>query len=370
MKIYGFLLYALAITSLEVVVSSAHAQFVYVVNQFDSTIGGYSVDPTTGALTQISGSPFPTGQEPGALGIDPTGSFLYDAIVPSAQANGQIYGYSIDKDTGALTQVPGSPTTTGDGPGWIGIDPLGRYVYVPDSDSSYLSGFKIDMSTGALAAIKGSPFSAGNFPASAVVDPTASFLYVANSGGSTVWAYKLDKKTGVPTVSGSPFGTGDSPVAIAVSPTGKFVYTANYLSNNVSAYSIDDKNGSLTSIPGSPFPAGNNPIFVAIDPTGKFAYVANSSDNTVSGYQINQKTGALTPVQYSPFATGYAPYSVAVDSSGQFLYVANLNDSGYPPAAGSISGYSIDCAGILTPLTGSPFPAGKGPYSIVITPHK
>ncbi|HSM87639.1 MAG TPA: beta-propeller fold lactonase family protein, partial [Candidatus Limnocylindrales bacterium] len=60
--------------------------------------------------------------------------------------------------------------------------------------------------------------------------------------------------------------------------------------------------------------------------------------------------GALSRI--GVFTTGLAPRSVAVDPSGQYLYVANFS-------SGSISAFFIhSVTGMLSPVPGSPFPAG------------
>jgi 6-phosphogluconolactonase len=51
------------------------AQFAYVANLADNTVSGYSIDRKTGALTAVPGSPFVTGG--GAVAVDPTGRFAY-----------------------------------------------------------------------------------------------------------------------------------------------------------------------------------------------------------------------------------------------------------------------------------------------------
>ncbi len=99
--------------------------------------------------------------------------------------------------------------------------------------------------------------------------------------------------------------------------------------------------------------------------TAGFAYVANNSSKNVSAYTIDGTTGALTPVVGSPFPAGLFPISVAVDPTGQFAYVANSNSS-------NVSAYSIDgTSGALTEIDGSPFSAGAGPLSVTTTagPH-
>src|SRR6516164_2279178 len=91
-------------------------------------------------------------------------------------------------------------------------------------------------------------------------------------------------------------------------------------------------------------------------PTGvvEFAYVTNENVNSISGFSINA-TGALTPVSGSPFATGTSPIGIAVDPAGKFVYAANANSK-------NVSGYSINTStGALTPVPGSPFTAGSHP---------
>ena len=85
--------------------------------------------------------------------------------------------------------------------------------------------------------------------------------------------------------------------------------------------------------------------------TGGFAYVANFSDNNMSAYTIDGTTGALTPVPGSPVPAGVNPYSVAVDPTGQFAYVANYGSD-------SVSAYRIDERGHCRRAAGRS-PAGR-----------
>ena len=97
---------------------------------------------------------------------------------------------------------------------------------------------------------------------------------------------------------------------------------------------------------------------------GEFVYVANENGNgsllgSVSAYRIGPH-GALTPVAGSPFPAGDLSLSVAVDPRGRFAYVAN--------EGGNVSAYRIGPHGALTPVAGSPFPAGAGPLSVAVDP--
>jgi 6-phosphogluconolactonase len=147
-------------------------------------------------------------------------------------------------------------------------------------------------------------------------------------------------------------------VGLALLPSSlpaEFVYVANFVSNNVSAYRIGTS-GALTPIAGSPFPAGSFPHAVAVGHSGRFVYVANSGRNpdfsgSVSAYRIGVH-GALTPVAGSPFPAGSFSTSVAVGLSDRFVYVAN-------EFSNNVSAYRVGANGVLTPVAGSPFPAGS-----------
>ena len=90
------------------------------------------------------------------------------------------------------------------------------------------------------------------------------------------------------------------------------------------------------------------------------------SGNSVSAYTIDAN-GGLKLVPGLPFATGITPWSVAVNPTGKFVYVANLGTRG--DFNGSISGYGIGTNGTLTPVPGSPFPAGRWPRSVAVIPR-
>jgi 6-phosphogluconolactonase len=52
------------------VVIDPSGTFAYVANQNSNTVSVYALDSTTGALTQVSGSPFAAGVNPRTVAID------------------------------------------------------------------------------------------------------------------------------------------------------------------------------------------------------------------------------------------------------------------------------------------------------------
>ncbi len=82
--------------------------FLYVdVGGAPPSFNTYSIDQTTGALAQLSSStetPFPFGQVTVA---DPQGPYLYTLL------NGSLHGFQVDSTTGAVSELSGSPFSDG-----------------------------------------------------------------------------------------------------------------------------------------------------------------------------------------------------------------------------------------------------------------
>ena len=133
-----------------------------------NNVSGYTIDPSTGALTAIAGSPFDAASEPSSVAVDPSGKFAYVANEVSG-STGNVLGYMINPSTGALTAIAGSPFAAGFAPFSVAVDPSGRFAYVANVNSGNVSGYTIDPSTGALTAITGSPFPAGAGPVSVAI---------------------------------------------------------------------------------------------------------------------------------------------------------------------------------------------------------
>jgi DNA-binding beta-propeller fold protein YncE len=157
------------------------------------------------------------------------------------------------------------------------------------------------------------------------------------------------------TAAGGFFGSNRITTAIVKD----FLYAGNTFSNNVSAFSINPATGVLTAVPGSPFATGgvdSAGISLATTPDDNFLIATNGGPGniamTITVYSISAN-GALSPVPGSPFPAGPGglPLGIKVTPDGKFLAVAR-------PALNLVSMFSISTLGALTPVPGSPFPAG------------
>ncbi|MFZ0956818.1 MAG: beta-propeller fold lactonase family protein [Candidatus Sulfotelmatobacter sp.] len=301
----------------DAVAIAPNGKFAYVANQtwpyYQGYISTYAINPATGVLTTVEDSPFFNSQgQPYGLAINPTGQFLYTPGV----FTDVVSGYTINPTSGNLTSISGSFGTASQ-PEGIAIDPTGKFIYAPNSLSDDVSAYAINPASGALIQVEGSPFPTGGATPAGIenmaFDPAGRFAYVTNVNSGTISIFSIDPASGaLRAIQGSPFQDPDgAPYPVTVDPAGKFLYVGNVGGNNISVFAINAISGAITPIAGSPFPAGGYPSDVVIDHTGRFAYMTNSQSNNISAYTI-AKSGGLTPVAGSPFPAGTTPFGIAI----------------------------------------------------------
>jgi 6-phosphogluconolactonase (cycloisomerase 2 family) len=226
-----------------------------------SAIWIFQINTTTGVLTQQPSYVPPTGSIP-SVATDPSGDFLFSCI--SGTTPSTVNSYSINSSTGALTELSAYTLPPNVLCSTVAVEPTGRFVYVLYGNTS-VAALTINNSTGALTLVTGGTYAAGVNPAAIVFSPNGKFLYVANAGNapnpSNVAAFTIDSVSGaLSTVPGSPFASGPELSNVSIDPSGSFLYVASYLyqvsTSGLYAYRIDSSSGALTSIPGSPFMAG------------------------------------------------------------------------------------------------------------------
>lgn len=338
---------------------TVYKYYAYVANSAGGDVTGLSINPTTGALTVLAGSPFPTGalSTPLCVVVDPTGKYAY-AASGAYGSPGYISAYAIDKASGRLTGITGSPFQLNSGLGGITINSTGRFAYVAEWPSQ-VRGYDITLGQGALTEeIQGSPYGFGGDPFNWYIKADASghnLLYVANLIIG-LHGYKINSATGELTlIQGSPFPGTQGVIHFDFDPESKFLYAVHQGGDYVQAFTIDSVSGQLSEIQGSPFAAGTGTSSVAVDPLGRYAYVTSYDSDEVIAYAINSDTGTLTLIG-SSYRLGSNPSCVIVEPAGKFVYVANTGPD-------DISVYAINpSSGALTPINGSPFSLGAMSY--------
>jgi 6-phosphogluconolactonase len=284
-------------------------QWLYV--SLGTSIQGFSIDGKTGALTALTGSPFPTNStESTDLIADPAGKFLF----LSAANDHQVAVFAINQTTGSLTTVGTYPI--GFFAGQATTDGLGKYLYVTAGNlGGEVAAFSIG-STGSLTPLAGSPFPISI--AELEGEPTGKFLLGITGNGANngftsdnhVYVFSIDQ-SGAITLTGSPFATVYIPSTLTVHPNGTFVYTFNQTVTGPSpteGLQFNPTTGALSFLAGSPFTT-------LTAPAGQFDQVGNylfmHPGTSVSVASVNTTTGALTSIA-TPIANvgggvGWAP---------------------------------------------------------------
>jgi 6-phosphogluconolactonase (cycloisomerase 2 family) len=292
---------------------SAH---LYLASAGDARVAGFAIDPTSGGLTPLTGSPYTAGAGAGAIpAFSPDGKFLYvmDQGATGTGAN-SVSGYSIGSD-GSLTAIAGSPFPAGTDPSWISFTPDGKFAYVADTGVDKISAYSVSATTGALTALATPTVTTDEHPQDLTIDTAGKHLYVPVANGSAAGAiqvFTIDADGTLAAVGSTPAGV--TPMFLDIQPSGKFAYVASAAGAEVYGYSIDSTTGALTALPQSPYStgAGSRPQFITIDPSGKFGYTANEGSANISGFAIDQTTGVLTPVPSSPIPAGNKPIFVSI----------------------------------------------------------
>jgi 6-phosphogluconolactonase (cycloisomerase 2 family) len=130
--------------------------------------------------------------------IHPSGKFLYSAV----PYGNSVEAFTIDQIAGALTEMPGSPFTLGVGASPIAFsiaqDPAGKFLYALGSEDGQIYGFTVDANSGALTPAAGSPYGRGSslFASSLTVDPAGKFLYFCGEASSYIGILSIDGTTG------------------------------------------------------------------------------------------------------------------------------------------------------------------------------
>jgi 6-phosphogluconolactonase len=142
------------------IASDPTGKFLYVTDGGSNQMYGFQVQ-TGGSLVMMP-TPFKTDNLPDAVTVDPRGLYVYVANYNGNDVN----AYTIDPSTGNATPVSGSTTyAVGTGPICILVEPSeGRYIYTANFLANTVSGLAMNIATGGLSAVQNTPFGAAQQP--------------------------------------------------------------------------------------------------------------------------------------------------------------------------------------------------------------
>jgi 6-phosphogluconolactonase len=354
----------------------AQGTFVYTNNdRTPNTLSAFSA-AVDGSLSPVPGSPFATGGNGGGGSVFAsnriTTAVVKNFLFAGNGGSDNVSAFSIDPVTGVLTSVPGSPFATGGVAGLSGMSltttPDDKFLIVANGSSLNITVFSV-AANGALSPVTGSPFAsgAGGPLASAKVTSDGKFVAVSSSPGS-VFMFSISA-TGVLTpVAGSPTSaTGAAGIDCNCASTQLFVALGGVANSRVDVFDIG-LSGTLSRIIGSPFNGpGENSNVAVLSPDDSKLFVSAQGSNSVTVFNV-APGGALSVVAGSPFAVpgALSPAGMGTNQAGTLLYTAALNNL--------INGFSIGATGALTSVPGSPFsngfPGDSGLLSLAVFPAK
>lgn len=248
-----------------------------------SSVYAFAVQ-SDGSLKAVAGSPFSTVSWAGALAIDPKGQYLYVSSYPqtSTTLTSEVDAFSIKPANGALVHVSGAPFVEpnsqycANGAWDVAMHPSGKFLILPNECEGIVI-YQIDRTTGSLTLVSGSPFAdPGELTdvESIAVDPQGEYFWVTTqycfsgcSVGTDTW--KIDRTTGVPTYLET--FSGGCGLIVRADPSGKYVYEVGDTQSNGACgfdeppglwgFNVNRSTGALTDISGTPWNSNNSDFF-------------------------------------------------------------------------------------------------------------
>ena len=338
-------------------------QFAYVVNYFGDNVQAFTSDGN-GNLTAV-GNPVTTGSHPHNVNVDKAGRFVY---ISNHDSN-FVSGYTINSATGSLTpinQAPGSPVTdatdpTNNNPHWSVFDTTGSFLYVIAGlgTPSTLKSYSVNGTTGVLTQIGTTgPLAQCLHGHNVTIAPNNKFIYVGCEDSGVVYSFSRDANGaatgGVATLVTAQNGAPPTAPSVVVDSSSSHLFVG--VTDGVTVFNIDPNSGNISGQ--TVFVAGNTPHNVTIDSNGHL-YTANINDSTVSAFSING--GSLTQLAGSPFATGGTPNQAVVHPNGLVLFTADQTGN-------TVTRFTLNADGTLTRNgNAATFPAGSGTNGMGLT---
>jgi hypothetical protein len=276
---------------------------LYALNSGSQTVNAWSVNTATGALTAMPFSPFALPIGGGftfwpSMCANPSGSVLvFDrrGVYPGFE---NVVSFLITATT--ATQVS-----------FLGTDPIhpasctfsqdGAFLYTGYLDSIVnFRGYSVNQSTGVLTELPGSPFSTGSSGAYFYRTDSSGRLFAVNTNSDGL---VFTTAAGIPTpVPGNPFPNTQSVSSMLLHPSGYYLTTSSG-GNNIAVFRINGSGSATTLSPvaGSPFANGGlGSVVSVVDGTGNFLVTANNTSRNTTVFGFDQVTGALTQLLVTP----------------------------------------------------------------------
>ncbi len=297
--------------------------------------------------------------QPAAPGVATAASapFVYAYVGTYTPNGGGIYGFRIDPESGALSQIQ----VVGDirNPSWLALNPERTRLYAVSEIDNYapatgggaVASYAIDPRSMRLTPLGIVP-SGGNSPAYLSVHPSGRFVFVANYGTGSVAVFPVGADGALggasdlrPSVGPRHRGhaADDEPGQFAISdhdgphihmvaadPSGQFVIANDAGLDLTLVWRFDANAARLlpAQTPVVAAPPGSAPRHFVFHPKGRTFYNLYEHDARIAVYDYDPVHGAMRQRQListlpPKFAGSNLASEVIVSADGRFLYSAN-----------------------------------------------
>jgi 6-phosphogluconolactonase (cycloisomerase 2 family) len=329
-------------------------RFVYTANSGDGTLSINTLNPANGKLQAagyavFSGTPVAIERSAG-----------HDELFVLDQTDNQVEVFSINPVSGQLTPVAGSPFALplNAAPSDFLLDGARARLFVANTGLNSISVFSV-AGNGALTPVAGSPFAlTGQQPVSLALEPNEGFLYAACRGSDQIAALSV-------AVSGALSGqqlftSADSPQALDTltsSSGNRMLYVGcGGAGNQVIPYTINGTNGAITA--GVAVTDVNGAISrldaVQFSNGNRTLYALNTTLGRVQRLGVLAGGAVTIPLDAAPFYVGVEPVAIARTDTDSFSFVVFRGEA-------ALSSASVDAAnfGVLTPVVPSESPTDR-----------
>jgi 6-phosphogluconolactonase len=302
-------------------------------------IYSFRFDPQSGKLSEVNVAAQTS--DPSFVTVSKDGKYLYavnELSTFEGKKSGAVTSYSVDRNTGKLTQLNQVPSGGAD-PCYVSLDQTGKYVLVANYSGGSVAIFPIpaDGRLGSASAFVQHTGSGPNKerqegPHAHYIATSGDdhFVFAVDLGLDEVLIYRFDSSKGTLTHNDPPFvklAGGAGPRHLAFHPNGKFAYVLNEINSTVTALSYNPQNASfstlqsLSTIP-KDFTTLNETAEIVVHPGGKFLYVSNRGHDSIAVFAIDPNNGTLKLAGDYP-TQGKTPRNFVIDPTGNFLLAAN-----------------------------------------------
>lgn len=224
------------------------ANVIYVTLGRSGDLAVVHVDPSTGVLTEVPGSPFQVGLEARDSAVSPNGLFLAT-------------GHMFDQDRGlrlhlldlqGYPQLPavGSISLSGRPGANVAFTPNGQFVLVQNLDDG-IHVLSVNSQSGALAELASSPTAIGAFANGMLLHPSGKAVYVLTPFvPSTLHTYGLNAQGALALMGATHSFSAQGISAWALAPSGKWLYAADSVSGALMGFEVSPVTKALTPVAG------------------------------------------------------------------------------------------------------------------------